>query len=231
MRAFLTAMVYYCAFVGITCAGELPARQNVLHFTSSLSDAGDTFVAAKKLLEKLCTYNGLRCTLTAYPPGRALKMLQDSESAGELPRFEDFQQLAPTAVRVPVAIGQLSFSVLTHDRNLLVKGMADLENRTVFYVRGNAAIAVHTELRHLVAVNSEHDCAYKVLRKHGDACIMTKTLALKMLTESQQAPDTYLLQDLFFKPIYLYLSPHNKDLLSPFEQSLKQLHQEEKINH
>ena len=234
MRIFLSTIfcLGWCWIShGTAHAGGPVARHEVLHFTSSLSDTGDVFAAAKAILEKICAQNGLHCTLTAYPPGRALRMLQEGESAGELPRFEDFHGMAPTALRVPSSLGQLSFSVLTHDRNLQVRSIADLEKRVVFYVRGNAAVAAYKELQHLIAINTEQDCAYMVLRKYGDACIMTKSLALKILAESQATADSYFLQDLFFKQVYLYLSAPYKHLLLPLDQSLKQLRTEEKINH
>ncbi|WP_423002334.1 hypothetical protein [Undibacterium sp. JH2W] len=226
MRLLLSLV---CFAVCTTCLGEQVVQREVLYFSSSLTDAGEAFAESKNLLEKLCQQNGLICKLTAYPPGRALKMLQESETAGELPRFEEFLQMAPTATRVPTAIGQLSFSVLTHDKNLIIKSLADLSKKKVFYVRGNAAIAAHKELEQLIAVNSEHDCAYMVLRNHGDACIMTKSLAMKILAGSEHAPDTYLLQDLFFKPVYLYLSPRYKYLQDIFDQSLKHWRPDERI--
>lgn len=208
---------------------EQVLHQETLRFTSSLSDASEVFADSKALLDKLCQKNGLICKLTAYPPGRALRMLQENESVGEMPRFEEFQQMAPTAIRVPTSLGQLSFSVLTHDKNLTVKSMSELRKHKVFYVRGNAVIAAHKEMEHLIPVASEADCAFMVLRKHGDACIMTKSLALKIMENSKLAPDSYLLQDLFFKPVYLYLSPRYKFLLEQFDQSIRQLRAEEKI--
>ncbi|MFZ6734245.1 hypothetical protein ACO0LG_20110 [Undibacterium sp. Ji42W] len=60
----------------------------------------------------------------------------------------------------------------------------------------------------LEAVGSEHDCAYMVLRKLGDACIMTKSLALKMLEESQVTANSYYLQDLFFQAsLFILVTP------------------------
>ena len=222
----LLLLFFICANVN---AREQVLQREVLRFTSSLSESGEAFADSKNLLDKLCQRNGLICKLTAYPHGRALRMLQDNESAGEMPRFEEFQHMAPAAIRVPTPLGQLSFSVLTNDKKLIVKSLNDLIKHKVFYARGNAAIAANKEMEHLIPVASEHDCAYMVLRKHGDACIMTKSLALKIMENSQQAADSYLLQDLFFKPVYLYLSPRYKSLLELFDQSIKQLRPEEKI--
>ncbi|MES2041991.1 MAG: hypothetical protein V4495_29610 [Pseudomonadota bacterium] len=227
MRAFLLILFFgACADIS---AREQPVQREVLRFSSSLSEAAEAFTDSKILLKKLCKQSGLNCSLTAYPPGRAVKMLQDSETAGELPRFEEFQHLVPAASRVPTALGYLSFSLLTHDKNIVVKSLGDLNRYKVFYVRGNAAIAAHKELDHLIAVSSEHDCAYMVLRKLGDACIMTKSLALKMLEDNQPAPGSYNLQDLFFKPVYLYLSPRYQYLQEIFDQKLKNMRPEEKI--
>jgi hypothetical protein len=208
---------------------ESQRQQESLRFSSSLSDASDAFAASNALLEKLCRQIGVTCTMTAYPSGRAIKMLQDGENAGELPRFEEFKHMAPAAIRVPTALGQLSFSVVTHDRNLVVKSLSDLAKQKVFYVRGNAVIAAHKELENLIPVSSENDCAYMVLRKHGDACIITTTLAIKFLSKLHISSDSYLLQDLFSKPVYLYLSPQHKHWLQPFDDALKRLRPEEKI--
>jgi hypothetical protein len=227
VRAFL--FTFFCSACVFASAHEQPVQREVLRFSSSLSEAGEAFADSKILLEKLCRQSGLSCSLTAYPPGRAVKMLQDSETAGELPRFEEFQNLVPAANRVPTALGYLSFSLLTHDKNIVVKSLADLNRHKVFYVRGNAAIAAHKELDHLIAVGSEHDCAYMVLRKLGDACIMTKSLALKMLEESQAIAGSYYLKDLFFKPVYLYLSPRYQYLQDIFDQKLRNMRPEEKI--
>lgn len=68
-----------------------------------------------------------------------------------------------------------------------------------------------------------------VLRKLGDACIMTKSLALKMLEESQAIAGSYYLKDLFFKPVYLYLSPRYQYLQDIFDQKLRNMRPEEKI--
>ncbi|MFZ6720901.1 hypothetical protein [Undibacterium sp. Ji49W] len=211
-----------------SCRQQASERE-VLHFSSSLSEAGEAFADSKRLLEKLCHLHGLVCSLTAYPSGRAIKMLQDGEIAGELPRFEEFQNMAPTAIRVPTALGQLSFGVLTHDKTFIVKSLNDLSKHKVFYVRGNAAIAARKEVEQLIAVNSEQDCAGMVLRKLGDACIMTMSMARKVLEDNHQAADSYFLQDLFVKPVYIYLSPRYRYLQDIFDQSLKHLRQEEKI--
>ncbi|MFZ6656755.1 substrate-binding periplasmic protein [Undibacterium sp. TJN19] len=228
MRAFF--LLVSCLMVCLSAYGrESQRQQGSPHFSSSLVDDSDSFAASQKLLDKLCRQIGLTCTLTAYPSGRAIKMLQDGENAGELPRFEEFHHMVPTAIRVPTALGQLSFSALTHDKNLAIKNLADLAKQKVFYVRGNAVIAAHKELENLIPVNSEYDCAYMVLRKHGDACIMTKALAIKILGNSHISSDSYLLQDLFSKPVYLFLSPQHKHLLLPFDDAIKHLRPEEKL--
>ncbi|MFZ6767306.1 hypothetical protein ACO0LM_09485 [Undibacterium sp. Di26W] len=227
MRAILLLLLFF-ACTDVRSRQQTRERE-VLHFSSSLSEAGEAFADSKRLLEKLCHQHGLVCSLAAYPSGRAIKMLQDGETAGELPRFEEFQNMAPTAIRVPTALGQLSFSVLTHDKTLIVKSLNDLSRHKVFYVRGNAAIAAHKEVEQLIAVNSEQDCATMVLRKLGDACIMTKSMARKVLEDYHQAAESYFLQDLFMKPVYIYLSPRYKYLQDIFDQSLKHLRPEEKI--
>lgn len=127
MRAFL--FTFFCSACVFASAHEQPVQREVLRFSSSLSEAGEAFADSKILLEKLCRQSGLSCSLTAYSPGRAVKMLQDSETAGELPRFEEFQNLAPAASRVPTALGYLSFSLLTHDKNIVVKSLADLNTK------------------------------------------------------------------------------------------------------
>ncbi|MBC3918850.1 transporter substrate-binding domain-containing protein [Undibacterium sp. CY18W] len=226
MRAIVLLFLF---FASTDVFSRQQTGERELHFTSSLSEAGEAFADSKRLLEKVCYQYGLVCSLAAYPSGRAIKMLQDGETAGELPRFEEFQNMAPTAVRVPAALGQLSFSVLTHDKAFIVKTMNDLSGHKVFYVRGNAAIALHKDAGQMIAVNSEQDCASMVLRKLGDACIITRSMARKILEASHQAADTYFLQDLFSKPVYIYLSPRYKYLQEPFDQILRHVRAEEKI--
>jgi len=223
---FVLLLLFFCTDV---YSRQQTGEREILRFSSSLSEAGEAFADSKRLLEKLCHQHGLVCSLAAYPSGRAIKLLQEGETAGELPRFEEFQNMAPTAIRVPTALGQLSFGVLTHDKTFIVKCLNDLSRHKVFYVHGNAAIAARKEVEQLIAVNSEQDCASMVLRKLGDACIMTRSMARKILEGNHQAPDSYFLQDLFVKPVYIYLSPRYKYLQDLFDQSLRHLRPEEKI--